>query len=251
MKLSKSLILALIIFGCLNGFSQWKINASSQWPHVPLNQLTFNQHIAQDLGALFVGSHRLAADLAYIQFLQYYGTPENEDGEEGHDGHHHSHDDSEIHDFTREGQYSRLEEFGTRILRLDPYFHEPILEVAGSLAFNQKRIGSSLDLLREAVNRDPHFHRYRLYAAAILYKNEGQDLKLIDSLIEAIRYPDCPPVLENVLGNLLKKYKRFGEAKMVYQHTIDTALDESSRETARRNLAKLLEEIGTGTNIHP
>src|SRR5881398_3042552 len=96
--------------------SAWKINAKLLWRYPDLTELVVAEHYAEDLGALLLGSRRLAADLAYIQFLQYYGTPsQGGQEEENEPPHHHPHFDG--------GNYPRVKEMGTRLLRLDPFFH--------------------------------------------------------------------------------------------------------------------------------
>jgi tetratricopeptide (TPR) repeat protein len=182
-----------------------------------------------------MGAHRVAADIAFVQFLQYYGLsmhdPDAEEVDE-HDPNHH-------HDYAG-GPYPKLLEFGQRIARLDPYFNPAILDVAGALAFNQKRTAEALVLLEEAAVLDPSFYRYRLYMAAILYRDKGRDDKVAEVLAEAIQYPDCPLVLKNILANLYVKYGRFADAARVRLHIIETAPVEGDREFSRRKLAQIL-----------
>lgn len=225
----------MVIFAGLAAFAKVQIDRKFEWRYPALNELVPSEHYMEDLSALLLGSRRVAADLAYIQLLQYYGVPEegHEHEDEGHGqaGH--------IHRFEA-GEYAALKEKGARIMRLDPFFSRAILEVAGALAFNQKRVGESLDLLKEAIARNPFYFRYHLYVSAILFVNTGQEQKLIDVLLEAIKYPDCPVVLEGVLANLLKKNGRFEEAAQIYIHTSETAADAGARKGALENLEALV-----------
>lgn len=241
-RVQKSLWLWLGIWIFLTGFAQYQISRRFEWRYPPLNTLVVTENYTTDVSALFLGAHRLAADIAYVQFLQYYGVREHAGADEhGHDhhegdGHDHGHADFDI------GVYPLLKEFGRRIMRLDPYFNAAVLDVAGSLAFNQKRIDEALDVLKEAVTLDPAFYRYRLYVAAILYRHEGQDNKLIDALAEAVRYPDAPFMLKNILVNLYKKQGRFMEAARLYLEMIETAPTELDRESTQQKLADLVEK---------
>ena len=61
-----------------------------------------------------------------------------------------------------------------------------------------------LELLKEASQRNMSFYRYHIYIGAILFKNKKDDAALVRLLEEAIQYPDCPAMLENVLAGLLK-----------------------------------------------
>jgi tetratricopeptide (TPR) repeat protein len=198
--------------------------------------LVVTENYTTDLSLIFMGAHRLAGDMAYIQFLQYYGVRQ------------HSHDDeeekeeSDVHDEASMGVYPRLFEFGQRILGLDPFFNAAVLDVAGSLAFNQKRTAEALKLLQDAAKLDPSFYRYRLYMAAILYRDEGKDDRLIDALAEAIKYPDCPFLLKNILANLYKKMGRTVEAARVYLIMLDTAPSAADRAATEEKLDDLVQK---------
>jgi len=231
----------LAVFALLIGWADDRLAKAMTWRFPAVNELTVTEHYLTDVGCLLIGARRLAADVAYVQFLQYYGGSEHaEEEDEEHAGHDHGPDGvhhdgpppamgmedyfkrQREHDMSR-GVYPRLLELSTRVLRLDPYFNGVILEAAGALAFNQKRIDESLGLLREAIVRDPSFFRYHLYVSAILYKQKGNDPGMIALLMEAIKYPDCPPMLEMILGNLLKQVGRPLDAARVFLHTFQTA----------------------------
>lgn len=230
---------ALFFFLTLMLVSQWRVMASFTWRYPALNKLVASENLAGDLGALLLGAHRLAADIAYIQFLQYYGVPEAQ-SEEKHD--HGVHDEHDGHHQFGGGVYAELKSRATRFMCLDPFFNGAILEAAGALAFNVLRPDEALSYLREAIDLDPSFYRYHLYVAAILYRQEGKEEKLIEKLQEAIKFSDCPPLLQGVLGNLLKKSGRFEEAARVYLHTYETAAADFERDLAMRRLTGLINE---------
>ena len=248
MRGTAALWLCLLLTGGVAGVAQARLNRLFRWVYPPVTEMVVTEHYLTDLGAFFLGSHRVAADLAYIQLLQYYGSPESrgaeargdEDNHDPHDGHDHTHHDHADPFAFGGGDYPRLGELGRRLLRLDPFFHAAILEIGGALAYNLRKPDEALDYLREAIERDPGFHRYRLYVAAILFKEAGEEKKMIGVLEEAIKYPDCPALLENILGNLLKKFGRDADAARVYYHTLTTAADPSDRDTAERNLTALI-----------
>lgn len=208
--------------------SSIRINRWWEWRFPPLSDLVVTEGYTADLGAILLGSHHLASELAYIQFLQYYGEEKNEAG-------------GRAEDFGR-GHYPLTYQFGERLVRLDPYFNAPVLEIAGSLAFNLDHTDQGISLLTEGIRLDPAFYRYRMYVAAILYKNNKKDDRLISMLLEAIRTPDCPVLLKNVLGNLLKKSGDYLQAAYVYRHIIETAKLQGERSTAARSLQQLLIE---------
>ena len=210
-----------------------RLSRALSWRYPPVNELVVTENYIRDLGALLFGAHRLAADVAYVDFLQYYGTGDLEED---------IGPASQQRRAELKSGHPRLLELGTRILRLDPYFNAAILEAAGSIAFNQMRVDEALTLLREAIERDPSFFRYHLYVSAILYKEKGNVPGLINLLLEAIKYPDCPPLLELVLANLLKKVGRYMDAARVYIHTHTTAAKDYERNDALRRLKILVGE---------
>ena len=196
-----------------------------KFPHA--DQIPVTQFYVQDLAALLVGSHRVAADLAYVQILQYYGKTQHEE---------------EFERYNMPGNYPLLKEYTQRFMRLDPYFNGGILEFAGALGFMEKESDQALDVLKEAIALDPSYFRYGLYIAAILYKNQGNDAELIRTLQKAVEAKDCPPLLQGVLGNLLKKNGRYEEAALVYLHTVQTATAASDRKIANERLQRLIRE---------
>ncbi len=247
---TRSAVALLAVCALLIGWADERLSKAMTWRFPAVNELVVTENYLTDVGCLLIGAHRLAADVAYVQFLQYYGlsehVAEDEAAEKAEVGPHvdgpppgmspdeyikilRTHDKSS-------GIYPRMLELSTRILRLDPFFNGVILEAAGALAFNQKRIDESLGLLREAIVRDPSYFRYHLYVSSILYKQKGNDTGMIDLLLEAIKYPDCPPMFEMILGNLLKKVGRPLDAAHVFLHTYQTAHKDYEKSDALRRL---------------
>src|SRR4051794_12812182 len=99
------------------GLSRLEINARNSWKYPAPNELLVTEHFAEDLGMLMLGAHRMAADVAYIQFLQYYGKPEQEE----HEDVHRPGEAVWEHDMSA-GLYPLMKTFGIRTLRLDPFF---------------------------------------------------------------------------------------------------------------------------------
>src|SRR5689334_11674124 len=95
--------------------SKIKMDQKFNWPYPKLTDLVATENYMSDLGALFLGAHRVAGDLCYIQFLQYYGTPseltEKEQAEL--EAKHLEHEG---------GHYPKIKEFGLRLIHLDPFF---------------------------------------------------------------------------------------------------------------------------------
>jgi len=227
-------------------FSRIQADRRLSWKYPPPQQLIANEFFLNDLGFLLFGARRAAADMGYIQFLQYYGSGNlsntiNKPINFSPVNLARSPFSTKVFDdpYLAEsavGPFPRLLEIFMRIMRLDPFFNSAMLEGGSVLAFNHERFDQSLSLLKEALAWDPGFHRYRLYIAAILYKIQKRDDKLADLLFQAIQYPDCPVLLERVLANLLTKYNRTAEAKKVWEHIAATAPQESDRIDAIKKL---------------
>ncbi|MFN0117824.1 MAG: tetratricopeptide repeat protein [Elusimicrobiota bacterium] len=236
--MTSRVLFSFVFFPFLVGISQYFLSSHENWKYPHLRELVLTEYYSSDMGFVSLGARRLAADVGYIQFLQYYGVRENENkdlvtkiDEQGNRT-----------DFTMRGKYPRLYELGLRYLRLDPFFNHVILEAGGALAFNQSRSEEALSYLREAIVRDPTFWRYHLYATAILYKNSGEDEKLISILENTTKYPDSPVLFKFVLANLFKKIGKIEKAGMLYKSILLTAPSESDRNDARKRIEKLLRE---------
>jgi tetratricopeptide (TPR) repeat protein len=195
-----------------------------------------------DAFSAMAGLRRLGSDLAFIQALQYYATPEERGGETDEHGH-------AVHDVgegladtqpqVRQPFFPRLLDHMSRVASLDPYFHYAYLFGAGALAFNLNRDDEALKLLDQGARIDPNFWRFRLYAGAIAFRKSNEMDKAIVLLEEAIRYPDCPSPVMNILANLYKKKKQYGEAARIYRHMLENSRDENYRQLARDKLTEI------------
>lgn len=184
-------------------------------------------YAVQDMAAVLSGARRVGSDVAFIQLLQYFGGGDaNEAGGKGNAG-------------PRSTWLPRFLPMSRRVAALNPGFHAAVLFAAGSLGFVLDRPDEALSLLEEGTAADPTFWQYRLYAGAVAYRKNQEPDKVIVFLWEALKYPDCPGLLQNILANLLKKRGDFRRAAEVYRHTIQTCRDPYSVDTARRQLERL------------
>jgi tetratricopeptide (TPR) repeat protein len=211
-------------------------------------------YAVQDLGAVLNGARRLGADLAFIQLLQYYGSGEYADPhrlfgrkwersqvparELGHEGHDHGHD-AESDDEKPRPSWPLLNTFTLRVGSLDPYFHYAYLFGGGALAFTQRRYDEALSVLQEAAKRDPSFWRYRLYQGAIAYGKGAEMNRAIPLLEEAIRQPDCPSMVKNILANMHKKAGNPRRAAEIFVELIETSRDQEYVALARQRLKEM------------
>jgi len=192
--LSVSILLSILVsLAFSNPYPRPKIAASSQYAVIDM------------CGVLF-GARRLASDIAWVELLQYYGSPEKPidkdaefdlswdmtkflfgvklEKEECHkhgcieEGHYHP-------DFSG-GVYPDLYQNCLRVAELDPFFSYVYLYGAGALAWNLNRPDEAIKLLEAGISsiekfnpnitKDVHhpFWQYHLYLSAIIYKKSGK-----------------------------------------------------------------------------
>jgi tetratricopeptide (TPR) repeat protein len=203
----------------------------------PLGTPASVDHVVQDVASALGGVRRFGGDVAYIQLLQYFGSGDNV--EKGHDEEH-AHGAGEDH--THAAWLPKFFPLSMRVAALSPYFHAAYLFSAGSLGFVLDRPEEALALLSRGASADPTFWRYRIYAGAIAYRNEAEPDKAIAFLEEALKYPDCPSLLQNILANLHKKMGNYRRAADIFRFTMETSRDPSSVDTARMGLERLRRE---------
>lgn len=220
---------------CLAGAAWASPRLESGLPGLEVVRLEAS-HAMEDLAFLGLGMRRQAADLHFIRLLQYYGSPE--EAEEGHaDLEHHGHPHGGDYGG---GVYAEIYPRALRFLELDPYFRYGALYAAGALAFNLNRPEQAVELLRQALARDPRAWRYHLYIAAIAYRKEQEFGKLVAVLEPALGDPDCPAMLKVILGGIYVKLGNREKAVALYRDIGENSRDPEYRTLARQRLEKLL-----------
>jgi tetratricopeptide (TPR) repeat protein len=155
-----------------------------------------------DFVGLAVGARRLAADIAWIQTLQYYGTVES--------------DQTEFEFENGIGNYPHFLSFCQRVARIDPYFIYVYYYGAAALGWNLNRLSEAEELLRAGIRANPKEWRLQQYLAAMAYQKSHDQLKLAQFLEAFVIEPDCPNLLRNLLANIYKKQKRYADALRIW-----------------------------------
>ena len=190
-------------------------------PFPSLAELPGTPFTLQDAAVASVGSRAVAADLAWIQLLQYAaeGLPELP-----------SPPDRPMAD---------LKTMALRVVRLDPAFHRAYLYGASLLGWfgEVNRPREAGELLREGLRRDPGQPLYSLYLAALAYQKKGDVEKMVALLETMVDDPRAPSMLKPILANLYKQRGEYGKALRLWEQVAD---DEDSSER-RRALAKIAE----------
>lgn len=229
-------VLCALVLGAILNASIYK---AFRPPFPPITSVQLSSEDAlQSTVLLSLGMRRLAADLAFIQLLMYYGTPEP--GDEGSHGEssHHEGGPPPPHQKLEGGIYAEIGPRVRRILQLDPYFVYAPLLGAGALGFNLNRPDEALEILRFAADWSPRQWKYRAYTAAIGFHKAGNPDLVIRELTPVLADPDCPTLLKNMVAFLNRRLGRREEAVRIYQDILRSR-DPAYYEMARRALTEL------------
>lgn len=208
----------------------------------PLPPVT-EETAVETAGLLSLGMRRMAADLGLIRMLVYYGSPEKE--EAGHEGHGHPPGTHGTFDPARPelswggGRYPEMLPRARRLNALDPLYSYPVLYAAGALAFNLNRPQEALDLLSEALRKDPDSLQYRAYVGAIGFHRSGDTARVLSLLEPTLADPDCPTMIKMMVALMYRQKGRRADAVRVYRDVLATSRDAGYRAQARRALRSL------------
>lgn len=190
----------------------------------------------ESAGLMSLGMRRMAADLELIRLLVYYGTPDPEIAEKQRQLEARGEHGEKLFGA---GAYPELLPRARRILELDPKFSYAVLYAAGALAFNLGRPNEALDLLEEALKREPANAQYRAYIGAVGFQKSGDTNRVLAVLEPTLSRPDCPTMIKSMVAFMYKRLGRRGEAIRVYRDILETTRDEGYRATAEHALVEL------------
>jgi hypothetical protein len=177
-------------------------------PYPPMTaSLSTPQANLGDVGGVALGLRRISADLAWIQTLQYYGTPETGQSEA---------------DFENGlGHYPLFLAHCRHAAGIDPYFTYIYLYGGPVLGWNLNRLSEAEDLLKEGIARNPTEWRLPQYLAGLAYQKNHNVVELMRFLETVVQDPQCPLMMKALLANLYKKQRLFDKAialwEIIYQ----------------------------------
>lgn len=253
-------------------------------PYPPLRLSPLERYAVLDLSCVLAGARRIAADIAWVQLLQYYGSPEEpldketeyrlswamarylvtgntvkEEDDHG-EGHDEGREEGHSHPAASGGNYADFLPYCLRASGLDPYFSYAYLYGAGALAWNLNRPEEATDLLMQGIQsmekyrfqstRDIHqpFWQYHLYLAAIEYRRSGEHEKMLALLESAVRQPQCPNMVKIILANIFQKENMNIAALKMWLEVYDSG-DPSYHEKAGRKIVELKKYLGNGERL--
>ncbi|OGR93097.1 MAG: hypothetical protein A2992_08830 [Elusimicrobia bacterium RIFCSPLOWO2_01_FULL_59_12] len=187
------------------------------YPPMPLS-LQGSKTELQDVLGVTLGIRRLAADLAWIQTLQYYGTPEP------------GQTDFAFHNGM--GVYADFLDHCRHVSRIDPYFTYVYYYGGSVLGWNLNRLSEAEQLLREGIAHNPTEWRLPQYLAGLAYQKNHDSANLMKFLESITKDPECPLLMQALLANLYKKQHRYVEALRMWERIYSSG-DPSYRQRAR------------------
>jgi tetratricopeptide (TPR) repeat protein len=162
----------------------------------------------QDVIGAALGMRRLVADLAWIQTLQYYGTPElgQTETEEQNGG----------------GRYPDFLSYCQRVADIDPYFTYVYYYGGASLGWNLNRLSEAEALLKDGIARNPGEWRLPQYLAGLAYQKDHDVANLIKFLESVANDPNSPLLMRALLANLYKKQRLYDKALQLWEQIYET-----------------------------
>jgi tetratricopeptide (TPR) repeat protein len=189
----------------------------------PLSQLPSTPYSLQDAALVSAGLRASAADLAWVQLLQYSagGMVELVDAPGL--------------------PFEHIGPMALRVVRLDPSFHRAYLYGAGVLGWfqNTKRYDDAVDLLKEGMRDDPGQPLYSEYIAALAYQKRGDTARMMAILVPAAADPRSPIEMKAILANIYKTQGDYARALEIWEGMLDNEEDAREWPRARGQIADI------------
>lgn len=213
-----------------------------------------------DLASVASGYKKFGSDIAWIQLLQYVGTPDDVKltrkekfllelwsakvifgidlvGDKKPLLSYHP-------DFSGGPEkHKDLLTYTLRVIRLDPHFHYAYLFSGGLLAWQYDRIEEAIELLREGIRNNPNYWQFHLYVSAILYKKQHKHAQMLTELEKAIRQKDAPNIVKVIVANYYEKEKRYIDALKIWLDVVETK-DPMYYEKGLQKIEKFSKNLG-------
>ena len=192
-------------------------------PFPPLSQLPSTPFALQDAALAAGGLRAAAADLAWVELLQY-----SADGL------------AEVRD--RPGKpFEHIKPMAERVVRLDPSFSRAYLYGASVLGWFQEvaHYDDAVDLLEEGARNDPGQPLYGEYLAALAFQKHGDTAKLLGILEPMAADPRSPVIMREILANVYKTKGEYAKSLAVWEAILDEEEHSSEWNRARTQIAEI------------
>jgi tetratricopeptide (TPR) repeat protein len=186
----------------------------------PLGELPSTPFSTQDAALASAGLRAAAADIAWIQLLDYGGggLPAVQD--------------------PPGRPYYFIKDLTLRVVRLDPRFHRAYLYGAGILGWSRgmERPTEAAELLQEGLRRDPGEKLFTLYLAALAFQKKGDTDRMIGVLESTLDDPGAPLTMRPILANIYKSKGEYRKALALWELILD---DERMRDDHPRAVSQI------------
>ncbi|OGS21719.1 MAG: hypothetical protein A2252_11560 [Elusimicrobia bacterium RIFOXYA2_FULL_39_19] len=202
------------------------------------NQPPIEEYTLADLSGIVFGVRKMAADIAWIQLLQYYGG--KEESEEKHAQECKEHDHEHCADGVNygKGRYKVLQKHTQRIVRLDPFFTYAYIYGGACLAWNLDRPDEGIAVFNEGIKNVPNQWQLYLYKMAIIYKKLDKYNQMVGELEKALKQPDCPVMVKAILANIYRKNENYIRALQIWVEIYD-ANESEYHEKSEKEIQEL------------
>jgi len=196
----------------------------------PENKLPVEKYLLLDLTGIVFGVRRISSDIAWIQVLQYYGTPEEEFEKSVHnheyEDEHHHHERCHHGPNFGGGKYYDLLKLCQRTVRLDPYFYYAYIYGSASLAWNLNRDDEGIKLLDEGIKNCPKYWQFYIYKMAIIYKKLDKYKNMVYLLEKVVKEQNCPLMVKAILANIYKKAGEYQKSLQLWSEIYKSGMSE-------------------------
>jgi tetratricopeptide (TPR) repeat protein len=182
-----------------------------------------DQMALQDVTLIVLGFRSVAADLAWIQLLQYFGG-------------------AQIFDLKEEARdYRSLKPLTQSVMRLDPTFVRAVSFGAVSLAWLKivQRPEEAIELLKEGIEYNPTYWPFQSYLVSMGYQAQDQFENMLAALGDTLRHPDCPIVVKAIVANTFKLHKKYREAYFIWENIFRSTDDPAYKNRALQQMQEL------------
>jgi len=222
----------ILIF--LNIFSNFKLSEGFRYDYLLIGDRKLAKVLKYgDLWGIIFGLRRVFSDIAFIQEVIYYGTPEYKHSE----CHKHKHRHIHLHFHP----HLKLFSYAKRVLRIDYHFHFATLFSAASLAFVQERPEEAIELLKEAIEYRSDFIQYSLYLGAITLRKEKGERVVVPLLRKLVKKRGAPDELKNYFAILCEKFGYIEDALNTWRMLLSSR-NPIYRERAKRHIRMIKTE---------
>lgn len=179
-----------------------------------------------------LGMRRLAAELAFIRTLVYYGThPDDYEGHGEGAAEEHGHDEASE-------SYAELLPRLRRVLALDPYWTHPVLWGAGALAFTVDRPDEAILILDEGLKMRPKDPTMLATVAAVGFQQKGDLAQALERLMPVVDSGEAPTMLKNMAAYMNERSGHRDVAARLYGEILNSR-DSNYHDNALRGLVRL------------